>query len=166
MKILSIFVAFLENMNFKSKIGNVFCPAIFLHFRMVWHHTTIQFKENFSIMRLPTGACSLKVGSRALNSQKLNLCTAQVNPTQPSSPGHVDSRQWWRDISIFLSPTQENGLKLFLKEDSHFYAPAFSHKLYTATLMEIPGVLKSHWNTKHYNPCLYFFNLLWSYSMW
>jgi len=31
MKILSIVVAFLENMKFKRKISNVFCPAIFLH---------------------------------------------------------------------------------------------------------------------------------------
>ena len=28
--------------SFKSKIGNVFCPAIFLHFRMVWY----RFSEN------------------------------------------------------------------------------------------------------------------------
>ena len=74
-------------------------------------------------MRLPTGACSLKIGNRALNSQKLNLCTAQVNPTKnptQQSRSRRFSSMVKRHIDISLPYSahniQHNGLKLYKVE--------------------------------------------------
>ena len=97
---------------------------ILSHFGLVDARTSAFDKDlPVFIMRMPTGACSLKIGNRALNSQKLNLCTAQVNPTKnptQKSRSRRFSSMVKRHIDISLPYSaqniQHNGLKSFLKE--------------------------------------------------